>query len=389
LNSRAVAGALHNRTALRNPNTRALIAASAATAGWHNGRSGRDGWWRHRSGGYGWVGPLFWPFAYYDMYDYTMWGDGDYAAFWDYGYNDIYAGLFAPYGYSDLAGYLPQSANGAQPSTSGTPTAAPDQLAKMCGEDSRDIAGLPIDQIQQAIQPNDVQRAALDDLANASVKAAQDIKAACPTQIALTAPARLASMQARIEAMIAAVATVQPPLQKFYDLLSDEQKARLNALGQDQRRGQTAKNTQNANGSLAQGCETAQSSATNWPTAEIEAKLHLTEAQRSSLAALQDASAKAADMLKTSCQPSEAITPPARLEAVRKRLETMLQAVKIVRAALDDFYGKLSDEQKAQFEAIGPRRTALTNQPTTAQTHVRHHHASIGGIIRHFISLAW
>ena len=60
--------------------------------------------------------------------------------------------------------------------------------------------------------PNDAQRAALDDLANASVKAAQDIKAACPTQIALTAPARLAAMQQRIEAMISAVDTVQPPL---------------------------------------------------------------------------------------------------------------------------------------------------------------------------------
>ena len=38
-------------------------------------------------------------------------------------------------------------------------------------------------------------------------------------------------MQQRIEAMISAVQTVQPPLEKFYDLLSDEQKARLNALG--------------------------------------------------------------------------------------------------------------------------------------------------------------
>jgi len=63
-------------------------------------------------------------------------------------------------------------------------------------------------------------------------------------------------------------------------------------------------------------------------------------------------------MLKASCQPSEAITPPARLEAVGKRLDSMLQAVKSVRAALDDFYGQLSEEQKAQFEAIGPRRSA-------------------------------
>ena len=254
----------------------------------------------------------------------------------------------------------------------------------MCGDDSREIAGLPIDQIQQAIQPNDAQRAALDDLANASVKAAQDIKAACPTQIAATAPARLKSMQKRIEAMIAAVGTVQPPLQKFYDLLSDDQKARLNALGQDQRQGKAAQNT----GTLAESCGAAQSGALTWPTSEIDAKLHPTDAQRTSLAALQDATAKAADMLKASCQPSDAITPPARLEAVGKRLNSMLEAVKTVRTALDDFYGKLSDEQKAQFEAIGPHRAALSDQSGATRSHNRRHHASIGGIVRHLMWLA-
>ena len=255
----------------------------------------------------------------------------------------------------------------------------------MCGDDSREIAGLPIDQIQQAIQPNDAQRAALDDLANASVKAAQDIKAACPTQVASTAPARLESMQKRIEAMIAAVGTVQPALQKFYDLLNDDQKARLNALGQDQRQGKSA---QNNAGSQAQGCGVAQSGVMTWPTAEIDAKIHPTDAQRTSLAALQDATAKAADMLKASCQPSDAITPPARLEAVGKRLSTMLDAVKTVRTALDDFYGKLNDEQKAQFEAIGPRRSASSDQPAGSRSHIRRHHASIDGMIRRLIWLA-
>jgi hypothetical protein len=71
----------------------------------------------------------------------------------------------------------------------------------------------------------------------------------------------------------------------------------------------------------------------------------------------------------------------------------MLQAVKTVRTALEDFYGKLTDEQKAQFEAIGPARTAAalgtaaSDQPATAQTHYRRHHASIGGIVRRLISL--
>jgi hypothetical protein len=36
----------------------------------------------------------------------------------------------------------------------------------------------------------------------------------------------------------------------------------------------------------------------------------------------------------------------------------MLQAVKHVADALNDFYETLRDEQKTQFEAIGPKRTA-------------------------------
>jgi hypothetical protein len=395
LNSRAVAGALHNRVALRNPNARAQIVASAATAGWLRGRGGRDGWWRHGNGGYGWVGPLFWPFAYYDIYDYTMWGYGYDPLFWDYGYNDIYAGLFAPYGYDDLVGYLPPSAAAGPRGTAGRASTSPaarsdqsaqDQLAQMCGDDSRDIAGLPIDQIREAIQPNDAQRAALDELVDASVKAAQDIKAACPTQVSLTAPARLAAMQQRIEAMIAAVETVQPALQRFNDLLNDEQRARLNALAQDQR---GRKPTRNAGSSpLTPNCGIAQPGVTEWPAAEIGARVHPTEEQRASLAALQEATAKAADMLKNSCQPTEAITPPARLEAIGNRLDSMLQAVKIVRAALDDFYGKLTDEQKAQFEAIGPGRTAISNRPIAAHTHIRRHHAGIDHLFRHFFSMA-
>ncbi|HVT29870.1 MAG TPA: Spy/CpxP family protein refolding chaperone [Lacipirellulaceae bacterium] len=34
----------------------------------------------------------------------------------------------------------------------------------------------------------------------------------------------------------------------------------------------------------------------------------------------------------------------------------MLKALKVVQAAMNDFYGSLTDEQKAAFDAIGPKR---------------------------------
>jgi hypothetical protein len=258
----------------------------------------------------------------------------------------------------------------------------------MCGGDSRDVAGLPIDQIQQAIAPNEAQGAALDDLGNASVKAAQDIRAACPTQIPATAPARLAAMQQRVETMIAAVGTVQPALDKFYGLLNDQQKALLGAVGPSQR---SKSAVRRADGALAQNCGAARSGTTDWPTAEIESRLHPTDAQRASLTALVDASAKASIMLKDACLPDDAQTPPARLAATGKRLDVMLIAIRTVLAALDDFYDQLTEEQKTQFEAIGPAGSAASSAgqaeageqtAAPARQHHRRHRADIGGGIK-------
>ena len=373
LNPRAATRALRNAGALRNPAVRAGIIAGAATAGWHGARGG-TGWWQHGNGGYGWVGPLFWPFAYYDINDYAIWGSGYGASFWDYGYNDIYAGIFAPYGYNDLAGYRPQTAgrNSSRRDRASRAYAAIDPLAQMCGDDNGEFAGFPVNQIQQAIQLNDAQRVALDEVGNASAKAAQTIKSACPADISLTAPNRLAVMQQRIEAMISAVGLLQPPLQRFYDVLNDEQKALLNALIENQRgdsnrdqRGNSTRRGITAD-AMGQPCGMAQAGLTEWPNAEIERRVQPNDAQRASLAALQDSAAKAADMLKASCQPDGAVTPPARLAAIDKRLNAMLDAVKSVRSALNAFYGTLTDEQKAQFESIGRQRMGMVDWPKAA-----------------------
>jgi hypothetical protein len=158
-------------------------------------------------------------------------------------------------------------------------------------------------------------------------------------------------MQRRVEGMMSAVDLMRPPLERLYGLLDDEQKARFNALAAEERK----KTPPDAAGS---GCGAASAATVAWPAEEIETRLHPDDTQRAALKTLQDAAARASDALKTVCQPADALTPAARLDAAAKRLETMLQAIKSMRAALDDFYATLSDEQKAQFEAIGSRRTS-------------------------------
>ena len=327
-----------------NPALRRQVAAAAALAGWQGGRSA-NGWWRHDGGGYGWVGPLFWPFAIFDIHDYATWGDG--TSFWDYGHPDIHAAIFSPYGHHELAAYAGTRPHGRRHRRAASPP-------QLCGDYSREIAGLAVHQIQPAIQPNEAQRAALDDLAGALGSAAQMIQASCPAQPALTAPQRLAVMQQRVGAMIAAVSAVQPPLANFYDLLDEEQEARLNAIAEDRRKRFAGNRATEA----PVGCGGIQPAALQWPANEIEAKVRPTEAQRAALMVLQGAYARAADILNHACPPEGADTLPTRLDAADGRLEAMLQAVSLVSAALEDFYAMLSDAQKAQFEAIGQKRTA-------------------------------
>ncbi len=329
------------------------------------GRFGGDrfGHFGRFGGGFGgWVGPVFWPYAFSDIYCDVFWGYWGYGCadpywglafgnpFWDYGYGDIFTGgIFSPYGFDDLAGYLPGTRSAGRRTRSNVASAS-EQIAEMCGNDSREVADWPIDRIRQLVAPNDQQSAALDDLANASVQAAQIIKNACPTSVAFTPTGRLEAMQQRIEAMEQAVGVVREPLDRFYGGLTDEQKAKLNAA--DQAQAQPNARVQG----LAQSC--AKTAATEWPEARIEAAVRPNEEQMAKLKALQNAATQAANRLAASCPSELPTTPPARLAAVSQRLDAMLAAVKSVRAALDDFYADLSDEQKAQFNKIGQSRTA-------------------------------
>jgi len=125
--------------------TRAAITAGVAGAAWSHYNNGSL-WWRHAHGGFGWVGPVFWPYAYYDFYDYVWWDWGYDPFFWDYGYPDLYAGLFGLYDYGALsgyAGYLPGYAGPVPLARSSRASEAATSLADMCGSDSSDIAGFP------------------------------------------------------------------------------------------------------------------------------------------------------------------------------------------------------------------------------------------------------
>ncbi|MCK1369296.1 Spy/CpxP family protein refolding chaperone [Bradyrhizobium sp. 62] len=332
---------------------RAAMTAQAALSGWHGGRR-PQGWWRHPDGSYGWVGPVFWPFAHDDLTTAIILGDTTSLSL--YGYGDIYAAIFAPYAATELAAYTaPHGRRGRRVPTAET----------VC--DASDTGGLPVDRIAATVQPNELQRTALDELATAWASARDTIRAACPAQVPATAMERLGLMRERIEAMIKATDAVAPSLAKFVDLLDDDQRAKLDGLAKDRRAALAA--MQQKNPQAASACQAdsdprydeklqrqyEQLIQQQWPAAEIASTLKLDDTARARLDVLQDTTLRTMETL-SACSSQPAATPQARLTAVKARLETMLQAVNGVSDALDDFEADLSDEQKAGFEAIGPKR---------------------------------
>src|SRR5262249_38736251 len=162
-----------------------------------------------------------------------------------------------------------------------------------------EVTNWPIDQIAAAVQPSQDQTAMLDDLGNAVVKASGVVKSNCPTNVSFTPTGRLDAMQQRLQGLVQAVNVVSEPLNKFYDSLSDEQKARFNSIKPpaDTEHAPSAKpDTTASNPKSDCGAQ-----AMAWPKEQIDRVVQPTDAQRAKLDALQAAVASGADTIKAAC----------------------------------------------------------------------------------------
>lgn len=101
----------------------------------------------------------------------------------------------------------------------------------MCGPGFAAIAEWRVDEIERAVKPTEAQQAALKELRTVSTKAAESLAAACPADWPKTASERLAAVEKRMEAMLAAVKTVRPAFDAFYGMLDATQKQRVDAAG--------------------------------------------------------------------------------------------------------------------------------------------------------------
>ena len=226
-------------------------------------------------------------------------------------------------------------------------------MAQICTGETAGLTDWPVERIAEAVNPDESQRAALNELRDVAARAVKQMRSACPDDLPSTPAGRMAAMRQRLEAMRESVQIVRPALDKFYESLNDEQKARFNAIEPE-----TAADTKARKAELSQVCSAAVTKTNEVPIARIEQALRPTAEQRTALEKLNAASAKAAELLAANCPTEEMLTAPGRLAAMESRLNAMLQALDVVQPALVDFYGSLTDEQKARFNQLGTRRQA-------------------------------
>jgi len=277
---------------------------------------------------------VFWPYAYDD--------------FWPYAYDDVYYGIYGNYGYiPPVVSYAPRAGSSAAHRTARKDDRRR-RAADVCSDEAAQLADWPIERISEVVQPTDAQRPGLEELRAASAKAVDMLKAGCPKDLPSIPTGRLAAMESRLQVMLAAVQTVRPALERFYQSLGDEQKARFNAVAPGDDPDAVAKDRRD----LTKFCDEKTPGVTDLPITRIAQAVQPTPTQRAALDGLQDASVKAAERLKVACPDYQTLTPTGRVEAMEKRLDATLGAVRSVQPALAKFYDSLTDEQKARFNSL-------------------------------------
>ena len=215
-----------------------------------------------------------------------------------------------------------------------------------CAEQAKIVTALPFARIEQAVRPINDQKELFADLKKAAAAAAAQFRDACPDAVPLTPLGRLEAMTLRLDAALAAIKTIGPPLAAFYESLTDEQKARFNEIGPDlereprtasERRGELPGRQGRTRGPADRphrsdrAADAGAGSRAHAPArrdrevgGDAERGLRRRDARHAGRAARRDAEAARGDA----------------------------SAAQDIRPALEEFYASLDDEQKAKFNRL-------------------------------------
>ena len=117
--------------------------------------------WRHghRAAFVAWLGPVFWPYAYSDIFEYTFWPYAYDAGYWAYAYDDFVDTVFwgTDSSYSAYARYPdPGAAITDRPRE--RQSVSPQALRQLCADPDKGITAWPLGEITRAVRPTPSRR---------------------------------------------------------------------------------------------------------------------------------------------------------------------------------------------------------------------------------------
>lgn len=255
------------------------------------------------------------------------------------------------------------------------------QFIQDCERQVLELKHFPMDAIAESAAPDDSQNDALKEARHVADGAAERLAAACPKDVPPEPAARLDVMERGVDAVEAALSAMQPPLQAFYDLLSDDQKHRLEArfvtpagsksplaettgstgraltAGHPRRHRRGAEKAGDAGDTSPAAtpatqewdCEQWQAELRAWPIERMEQVLTIGPRQRAAFYAFVAALQRAADALADSCAAETASTPIGRIGERIERLEALRHSVATIQPALGQLYEALNGDQRIRF----------------------------------------
>ena len=251
------------------------------------------------------------------------------------------------------------------------------EFMRDCEQLAADLRNFPADEIEQTVDPDDTQAKALKKVRSVASDAANDVAQACPPAVPDHPADRLDMIDREIGGLGGAIKALQPALLALYGSLSDEQKAQLVLrFAQANRQGGSLETTGSAQGGSENpgkrrlkkpegkqndapwprasqpwwSCGQWQEKLGDWPARGVEQTLAIGRRQRAAFYELAAAMQRAADTLADSCPQKTPVTPSARIDDMKQKLDALRKSIAAIRPALGEFYRVLDDGQRKQLD---------------------------------------
>jgi LTXXQ motif family protein len=287
----------------------------------------------------------FWPGAPRDIFDYVL--SSKETGLWANGYGAIVVSVFAQPAAKITSGRGDAGLAASDKIEPTTGAGSTEQAEHSCGERTANRADAVTEQLRGLLALADDQQGVLAELRSALLKTDEEIAAACSRGTLSTLPDRLEAMQDRLWTMRVATTNLRAPLQKFYEALTNEQKAKLDAQPPSERESKGGEANAPAGMCFAWALR-----APPWPADQIARAVRPSKDQQVSLRALSELSSQMGQLMMGSCPQKTTVTPLARLDVTLDRLDAMFFGTVNMMGALNDFYRSLSDGQKTKLDTL-------------------------------------